>query len=109
MSTDSLDDMVERVLLELLVDEGHLAVKDRTNPAAILDAYESWMVDVRINREDGVTQGGVRLTEQQEQQLQAILDIEGYTLPEIEQLIAEFKRKPHTAADFLKSWKPVAN
>jgi hypothetical protein len=46
-----LVDAVENVLLKLLIDGGYLAAKNRRKRQAILNAYESWMVDVRIERE----------------------------------------------------------
>ena len=60
MSTDrdepseELVNEVGRVLLSLLIDRGYLSEKDRNNPEAVLDAHESWMADIRTQREDGL-------------------------------------------------------
>jgi hypothetical protein len=47
------------------------------------------------------------MTEEQEQQLRAILDIEGFATKEIEQLTTDFKRKPDVAQKVLREWKLV--
>lgn len=46
-----LVDAVERVLISLLIDKGYLKSKNFT-PQEFRNAHESWMADVRTERED---------------------------------------------------------
>lgn len=45
------------------------------------------------------------MTPEQEAQLRAICEIEGFTLSETEQLITEWKRYPQKARKALETWK----
>ena len=47
------------------------------------------------------------MTEEQETQIRAILEIEGFSPTEIESLVEDFRRKPDQLRDALKNWKLV--
>lgn len=47
------------------------------------------------------------MTEDQEQQLRTILEIEGFSTLEIESLVEDFRRKPEQLRDTLKHWALV--
>ena len=47
------------------------------------------------------------MTEEQEAQIRAILEIEGFKPAEIEGLVADFRRKPDQLREALEKWKLV--
>jgi hypothetical protein len=47
------------------------------------------------------------MTEDQERQIRAILEIEGFSAPEIESLVEDFRRKPDQLHEALSKWKLV--
>ena len=47
------------------------------------------------------------MTAEQERQLRAILEIEGFTPSEVESLVNDFRLKPDQLRDALEKWKLV--